>query len=153
MPSPPSLACSVPPSSSSPRSRRRWPPSQVKAANASCATFFYLNSQIDFPELQLHDQFAANGAAAAAAVVCPPMRRALAGIFLRSPAVCVMHVCMCHAAVPLTNGARMDRQRPRAGSWWLRNSTGGFVMHKNDKIFDLRVTAARNAWLAVAQVR
>ena len=36
--------------------------SQVKAANASCATFFYLNSQIDFPALRLHDQFvAANG--------------------------------------------------------------------------------------------
>jgi hypothetical protein len=35
--------------------------SQVKAGNVSCATFFYLNSQIDFPELQLHDQFVANG--------------------------------------------------------------------------------------------
>ena len=35
--------------------------SQVKAANASCTTFFYLNSQIDFPELQLHEQFVANG--------------------------------------------------------------------------------------------
>jgi hypothetical protein len=41
--------------------------SQVKAANkaaankAPCATFFYLNSQIDFPELQLHEQFVANG--------------------------------------------------------------------------------------------
>ena len=36
--------------------------SQVKAANDSCSTFFYLNSQIDFAGLQLHDQFvAANG--------------------------------------------------------------------------------------------
>ena len=35
--------------------------SQVKAANASCKTFFYLNSLIDFPGLQLHKQFAANG--------------------------------------------------------------------------------------------
>ena len=35
--------------------------SQVKAANASCATFFYLNSQIDFPGLQLHQEFVANG--------------------------------------------------------------------------------------------
>eukprot|EP01052_Picozoa_sp_SAG31_P019015 SAG31_NODE_1370_length_8610_cov_2.897192_2_plen_282_part_00 len=35
--------------------------SQVKAANASCATFFYINSQIDFPELQLHQKFVANG--------------------------------------------------------------------------------------------
>lgn len=35
--------------------------SQVKAANASCATFFYLNSQIDFAELELHTQFVANG--------------------------------------------------------------------------------------------
>jgi hypothetical protein len=34
---------------------------QVKAANASCATFFYLNSQIDFAELDLHTQFVANG--------------------------------------------------------------------------------------------
>ena len=35
--------------------------SQVKAANPACKTFFYLNSQIDFPGLQLHTQFAANG--------------------------------------------------------------------------------------------
>jgi len=33
----------------------------IKAANASCQTFFYLNSQIDFPELQMHQAFAANG--------------------------------------------------------------------------------------------
>ena len=34
--------------------RQLYALSQVKAANASCATFFYLNSQIDFPGLQLH---------------------------------------------------------------------------------------------------
>lgn len=35
--------------------------SLVKAANASCATFFYLNSLIDFSTLSLHDEFVANG--------------------------------------------------------------------------------------------
>ena len=35
--------------------------SQVKATNASCKTFFYLNSEIDFPGLQMHDQFVKNG--------------------------------------------------------------------------------------------
>ena len=38
--------------------------SQVKAANASCLTFFYLNSQIDFPGLELHQQFVHNGTCA-----------------------------------------------------------------------------------------
>ena len=34
----------------------------IRAANASCRTVFYLNSQIDFPELALHAEFvAANG--------------------------------------------------------------------------------------------
>jgi hypothetical protein len=32
----------------------------IKAANASCRTHFYLNSQIDFPELAMHKSFAAN---------------------------------------------------------------------------------------------
>ena len=35
--------------------------SLVKAANASCATFFYLNSLIDFSTLALHDEFVKNG--------------------------------------------------------------------------------------------
>jgi hypothetical protein len=35
--------------------------SMVKATNASCATFFYLNSLIDFSSLALHDKFVANG--------------------------------------------------------------------------------------------
>lgn len=33
--------------------------SAVKRANTSCKTFFYLNSQIDFDELDMHDAFAA----------------------------------------------------------------------------------------------
>ena len=69
----------------------------VKAANASCATFFYLNSLIDFAPLQLHREMVANG------------------------------------------------------TWWLRTDKGAFVMHKDDKIFDFSVQAARNAWLATAQ--
>jgi hypothetical protein len=32
----------------------------IKAANASCLTHFYLNSQIDFPELAMHELFVAN---------------------------------------------------------------------------------------------
>ena len=35
--------------------------SLVKAANASCATFFYLNSEIDFSPLELHSEFVVNG--------------------------------------------------------------------------------------------
>ena len=34
---------------------------RVKEANGSCATFFYLNSQIDFGALALHEEFVANG--------------------------------------------------------------------------------------------
>jgi hypothetical protein len=71
--------------------------SLVKAANASCATFFYLNSQIDFGTLKLHDEFVANG------------------------------------------------------TWWLKTDAGAFVLHRSDKIFDLTVPAARDAWLATAQ--
>ena len=48
--------------------------SQVKAANASCATFFYLNSQIDFPELQLHEQFVANGRSTLPLLLLPQRR-------------------------------------------------------------------------------
>jgi hypothetical protein len=33
--------------------------SAIKAANGSCQTHFYLNSQIDFPELALHNEFVA----------------------------------------------------------------------------------------------
>ena len=33
----------------------------IKAANDSCAAFFYLNSQIDFPELALHTEAKADG--------------------------------------------------------------------------------------------
>ena len=36
---------------------------QVRAANASCATFFYLNSLVDFTALKLHQQPAAGLAA------------------------------------------------------------------------------------------
>lgn len=71
--------------------------SAVKHYNASCKTFFYINSQIDFPALKLHDEFVANG------------------------------------------------------TWWLRDDKGKFVLHGEDHIFDVRVAAARSAWLATAE--
>lgn len=71
--------------------------SMVKTANASCATFFYLNSLIDFASLALHDQFVANG------------------------------------------------------TWWLKTDAGAYVTHKGTHIFDMTVSAARDAWLATAQ--
>ena len=77
--------------------RQLYALSQVRAANASCATFFYLNSEIDFTPLQLHQEFVKNG------------------------------------------------------TWWLRDDKGNFVLHNSDHIFDVRVAAARRAWLATAQ--
>ena len=79
--------------------RQLWALSLVKAANASTSTFFYINSQIDFPELKMHDRFVAAN-----------------------------------------------------GSWWLRNETGGFVMHNDDHIFDFSTEEARDAWLSTAKV-
>ena len=103
--------------------------SQVKAANASCATFFYLNSQIDFPELQLHEQFVANGRSTYRCCCC----RRDAAISQRLP-----HVLIGRAGLG-------------AGSWWLKTDGGAFVLHGRDKIFDWSVPAARDAWLATAQ--
>ena len=71
--------------------------SLVRAANASCATFFYLNSLIDFSPLELHSEMVKNG------------------------------------------------------SWWYKTDAGAYITHNSDKIFDMSVEAARNAWLATAQ--
>ena len=39
----------------------------------------------------------------------------------------------------------------RTQTWWLRDAKGNFVLHNSDHFFDLRVAAARAAWLATAQ--
>ena len=36
------------------------------------------------------------------------------------------------------------------GTWWLRDDKGNFVLHGADHFYDLRVAAARAAWLATA---